>query len=60
MAGVGGIEFLPNGTTRSDDVGGTVTWTDVPVAGVSATVTKGALSRAVIINGMGRVFITGR
>ena len=60
MAGVGGIEFLPNGTTRSDDVGGTVTWADVGTAGVSATVTKGALSRAVMINGMGRVFITGR
>lgn len=60
MGGVGGIEFLPNGTTRSDAVGGTVSWTDVGVAGVSATVTKGTLSRTVTINGMGRVFITGR
>lgn len=60
MGGVGGIEFLPNGTTRSDAVGGAVAWADVGVAGVSATVTKGALSRAVTINGMGRVFITGR
>ena len=60
MGGVGGIEFLPNGTTRSDAPGGTVAWTDVGVAGVSAAVTKGSLSRTVTINGMGRVFITGR
>ena len=60
MGGVGGIEFLPNGTTRSDAVGGTVAWAEVGVAGVSATVTKGSLSRDVTINGMGRVFITGR
>ena len=60
MSGVGGIEFRPNGTTRSDAVGGTVAWTDVGVAGVSATVTKGALTRTVTVNGMGRVFITGR
>jgi hypothetical protein len=37
-----------------------VAWTDVGVAGVSAAVTKGSLSRTVTINGMGRVFITGR
>ena len=60
MGGVGGIEFLPDGTARSDTAGGTISWTDVGVAGVSATVTKGALSRTVTINGMGRVFITGR
>jgi len=60
MGGVGGIEFLPNGTTRSDAVGGAVAWAEVGVAGVSATVTKGSLSRDVTINGMGRVFITGR
>jgi prepilin-type N-terminal cleavage/methylation domain-containing protein len=60
MGGVGGIEFLPDGTTRSDAEGGTISWNEVGVAGVSATVTKGALSRTVTINGMGRVFITGR
>ena len=60
MGGVGGIEFLPNGTTRSDAVGGSVAWADVGVAGVSATVTKGSLSRSITVNGMGRVFITGR
>jgi prepilin-type N-terminal cleavage/methylation domain-containing protein len=60
MGGVGGIEFLPNGTTRADAVGGTVAWTDVGVTGVSASVTKGSFSRTVTINGMGRVFITGR
>ena len=60
MGGVGGIEFLPDGTARSDAAGGTISWTAVGVAGVSATVTKGALSRTVTINGMGRVFITGR
>jgi len=60
MGGVGGLEFLPDGTARGDDVGGSIAWTDAGVAGVSATVTKGALSRTITINGMGRVFITGR
>jgi len=57
MGGVGGIEFRPNGTARSDAPGGTITWGDVGTAGVSATVTKGALSRTITINGMGRVYI---
>ncbi len=57
MGGVGGIEFRPNGTARSDSAGGAITWMDIPVDGVSATVTKGALSRTITINGMGRVFV---
>jgi prepilin-type N-terminal cleavage/methylation domain-containing protein len=57
MGGVGGIEFRPDGTARSDAAGGTVNWTDIGTAGVSATVTKGATSRSIIINGMGRVHI---
>jgi prepilin-type N-terminal cleavage/methylation domain-containing protein len=57
MGGVGGIEFRPNGTARSDAAGGAITWMDIPVDGVSATVTKGALSRTITINGMGRVFV---
>jgi prepilin-type N-terminal cleavage/methylation domain-containing protein len=57
MGGVGGIEFRPDGTARSDDPGGTVTWSDIGVTGVSATVTKGSISRTVSINGMGRVHI---
>jgi prepilin-type N-terminal cleavage/methylation domain-containing protein len=57
MGGVSGIEFLPNGTARSDAVGGTIAFADIPVAGVSATVTKNARSRTITINGMGRVYI---
>jgi prepilin-type N-terminal cleavage/methylation domain-containing protein len=57
MGGVGGIEFRPNGTARSDATGGTVTWADIPVTGVSATVTREALSRTITVNGMGRVHI---
>jgi prepilin-type N-terminal cleavage/methylation domain-containing protein len=57
MGGVGGIEFRPDGTARSDAAGGTVAWADIGVTGVSATVTKNALSRTVTINGMGRVFV---
>ena len=57
MGGVGGIEFRPDGTARSDAAGGTITWADIGVTGVSATVTKNALSRTITINGMGRVFI---
>jgi prepilin-type N-terminal cleavage/methylation domain-containing protein len=57
MGGVGGIEFRPDGTARSDAAGGTVTWMDIPVTGVSATVTKSTLSRTITINGMGRVHI---
>ena len=57
MGGVGGIEFLPDGTARSDAAGGTVSFVDIPVAGVSATVTKGATTRTILINGMGRVHI---
>jgi prepilin-type N-terminal cleavage/methylation domain-containing protein len=57
MGGIGGIEFLPNGTARSDAPGGAITFADIPVAGVTATATKGSASRTVIINGLGRVFI---
>jgi prepilin-type N-terminal cleavage/methylation domain-containing protein len=57
MGGVSGIEFLPNGTARSDAPGGAITFGDIPVAGVTATATKGSASRTVIINGLGRVFI---
>jgi len=57
MGGVGGIEFRPNGTARSDAAGGAITWVDIPVDGVSATVTKGALSRTITVNGMGRVHV---
>jgi prepilin-type N-terminal cleavage/methylation domain-containing protein len=57
MGGVGGIEFRPDGTARSDAAGGTVTWGDIPVTGVSATVTRNAVSRAITINGMGRVHV---
>ncbi len=57
LGGVGGIEFRPDGTARSDAAGGTVSWTDIPVSGVSATVTKNSLSRTVTINGMGRVHV---
>jgi prepilin-type N-terminal cleavage/methylation domain-containing protein len=57
MGGVGGIEFLPNGTARSSASSSTFTWTDIPVTGVSATVTRNALSRTITVNGMGRVYI---
>ena len=57
MGGVGGIEVRPDGTARSDSVGGTVSWADIPVTGVSATVTRSTLSRTVTINGMGRVHV---
>jgi len=57
MGGVGGIEFRPDGTARSDASGGSIAWADIPVGGVSATVTRNALSRTVTINGMGRVHI---
>ena len=60
ITGVGGIEFRPDGTARSDDAGGTVAWQDIPTDGVSATVTKGELSRSIAVNGMGRVFIADR
>lgn len=57
MGGVGGIEFRPDGTARSDAAGGTVTWAAIPSTGVSATVTKGTMSRTVLVSGMGRVHI---
>jgi prepilin-type N-terminal cleavage/methylation domain-containing protein len=57
MGGVGGIEFLPNGTARSTAASGTFSWTDIPTTGVSATVTKNAVSRTITVNGMGRVYI---
>jgi prepilin-type N-terminal cleavage/methylation domain-containing protein len=60
ITGVGGIEFRPDGTARSDAAGGTIAWQDIPTDGVSATVTKGELSRSIAVNGMGRVFISDR
>lgn len=60
IGGISGIEFQPNGTAFSDALGGTIAFAEIPVAGVSATVTKSAQSRTITINGMGRVFITGR
>jgi prepilin-type N-terminal cleavage/methylation domain-containing protein len=56
MGGVGGIEFLPNGTARSSPTGA-ISFANIGTAGASATVTKSANSRSVIINGMGRVFV---
>jgi len=57
MGGVSGIEFRPNGTARSDASGGAITFADIPVGGVSATVTKESNTRTITINGLGRVFI---
>jgi prepilin-type N-terminal cleavage/methylation domain-containing protein len=57
MEGISGVEFLPNGTARSDAFGGSIDFADIPVSGVSATVTKDAHSRTITVNGMGRVFI---
>jgi prepilin-type N-terminal cleavage/methylation domain-containing protein len=57
MGGISGIEFRPNGTARSDALGGMITFADISVAGVSATVTKDAYSRTIQINGLGRVFV---
>lgn len=59
MGGVGGIEFEPNGTARGA-ASGSFTFVDVGVTGVSALVTKSTESRTVTVNGMGRVFVTGR
>ena len=57
MGGISGIEFRPNGTARSDALGGMIAFADISVAGVSATVTKDAYSRTIQINGLGRVFV---
>jgi prepilin-type N-terminal cleavage/methylation domain-containing protein len=57
MGGVGGIEFRPDGTAFGDLAGGAIAWQDIGVAGVSATVTKGSISRTISVNGMGRVHI---
>jgi len=59
FGGIGGIEFLPNGTARSASAG-MFTFANIGTDGVSATVTKEASSRSVLVNGMGRVFVTGR
>jgi prepilin-type N-terminal cleavage/methylation domain-containing protein len=56
MGGVGGIEFLPNGTARSSATG-SFTFAAIGTTGTSATMTKSANSRSVLINGMGRVFV---
>jgi prepilin-type N-terminal cleavage/methylation domain-containing protein len=58
--GVAGIEFLADGTTRSAASGAGFTWSDIPLNGVSATVTRNSTTRTITINGMGRVYITGR
>jgi len=57
FGGTSGIEFRSDGTTRSDAFGGTITWADIPVGGVTATLTKNSRTRSIAINGMGRVFI---
>ena len=57
LGGISGIEFRPNGTARSDSLGGTIAFAEIPVTGVNATATKGAYSRTITINGMGRVFV---
>jgi prepilin-type N-terminal cleavage/methylation domain-containing protein len=57
IGGISGIEFRPNGTARSDALGGTIAFADISVTGVSATLTKDTYSRTIRINGMGRVFI---
>jgi prepilin-type N-terminal cleavage/methylation domain-containing protein len=57
FGGSSGFEFRPDGTTRSDAFGGMITWADIPVGGVTATLTKNARTRSITVNGMGRVFI---
>ena len=57
MGGISGIEFRPDGTARSDALGGLISFSDISVDGVTATVTKESESRTVTINGMGRVHI---
>jgi len=57
FGGSSGFEFRPDGTTRNDAFGGSITWADIPVGGVTATLTKNAKTRSITINGMGRVFI---
>jgi len=57
MGGISGIEFLPNGTARSDAIGGAIAFADIPVGGVEASVSKDANTRRVIVNGLGRVYI---
>jgi type IV fimbrial biogenesis protein FimT len=59
-SGVAGIEFLADGTARSAASGTGFTWSEIPLGGVSATVTRSARTRTITINGMGRVYITGR
>jgi prepilin-type N-terminal cleavage/methylation domain-containing protein len=57
FGGSSGFEFRPDGTTRSDDFGGSITWADIPVGGITATLTKNTKTRSIAVNGMGRVFI---
>jgi prepilin-type N-terminal cleavage/methylation domain-containing protein len=57
FSGASGIEFRPDGTARSDAFGGSITWADIPVGGVTATLTKTSRTRSITVNGMGRVFI---
>jgi prepilin-type N-terminal cleavage/methylation domain-containing protein len=57
FGGTSGIEFRPDGTTRSDAFGGSIAWADIPVGGVTATLTKNTKTRSIAVNGMGRVFI---
>jgi prepilin-type N-terminal cleavage/methylation domain-containing protein len=57
FGGSSGFEFRPDGTTRSDAFGGMIAWADIPVGGVTVTLTKNAKTRSIAVNGMGRVFI---
>jgi len=57
FGGSSGFEFRPDGTTRTDAFGGSITWADIPVGGVTATLTKNTKTRSIAVNGMGRVFI---
>ena len=57
FGGSSGFEFRPDGTTRSDAFGGSITWADIPVGGITATLTKNTKTRSIAVNGMGRVFI---
>jgi len=56
---MGGVGASSSGLTARPQrcLRGSIAWADIPVGGVSATVTRNALSRTVTINGMGRVHI---
>jgi prepilin-type N-terminal cleavage/methylation domain-containing protein len=58
FGGSSGIEFRPDGTARSDPFGGAIAWQDIPVAGVTTTLTKNTKTRTIAVNGMGRVLMS--